>query len=235
MSNTTKPDNLTIEQLSAIQEYAAANGARWKMKLGMLWQTGKDSGLLRQLRNEFGPAWLQNFKLSAHTNSVIVKLTESHKDFHDYDVIGAPYNRICVGHALSKGDTFNAYMDGGRKIGLKWRGSIEQSLSDALSVKPAQVIVRSFIDLSFNDAVLLLNDADKVHTFIGGSFWAGADMARDAVLERMHKAHALEISPVCHIFEHYLAVVTYGERTLYVETRPEQVHRQKIKESLGLN
>ncbi len=233
MTNTTPLNELDIEQLCAIQEYAASNGSRWKTKLGLLWQSGRDKGLLRQVRNQLGPEWLSKFKLSAHTSKVLVKLTESHSGFHDYDVMCAPYNRICVGRNLSNGDNFNAYMDGGRKIALKWRGCVEDSIASAMGIKADQVVLCGPIELSFKEAVLLLNDTEKVHTFVGGSFWAGADMTREALLERMHKASALEISPVCHLFEHYLAVVTYGAQTLYVQTQYEQ--NAKIKERLALN
>lgn len=235
MSNTSTPHHLTIEQLGAIQEYAALNGARWKMKLGLLWQSGKDTGLLRQLRNEFGPAWLQKFKLAAHTDTVVVKLTESHSDFHDYDVLGAPYNRICIGRAIENGGTFNAYMDAGRKIGLKWRSTVEESLAQALNLKTTQIIVRTSYELPFNEAVALLGESKSIHTFTGGSFWAGADMDRETLIERMHKAAALEISPVCNVFEHYLAIIGYGDKTLYVETQTGQAQKQAIKEKLGLS
>jgi hypothetical protein len=225
MSNTTTPHHLTIEQLGAIQEYAALNGARWKMKLGLLWQSGKDTGLLRQLRNEFGPAWLQKFKLAAHTDTVVVKLTESHRDFHDYDVIGAPFNRVCVAREIASGAHFNAFMDAGRKTRLKWHGSIEETMAKALSLKSNQIIVRTSYELPFNEAVALLGESKSIHTFTGGSFWAGADMDRETLIERMHKAAALEISPVCNVFEHYLAIIGYGQKTLYVETQTGQAQK----------
>lgn len=233
MSNTHTPNELTIEQLCAIQEYAAVNGARWKTKLGLLWQSGQDKGLLRQVRNELGPEWLQKFKLSAHATKVFVKLASSHKGFHDYDVMGAAYHRICIGRDIRHGEFFNAYMDGCRKVGLKWRGSIQESLAFEVNMSAANIVVSGPVQVDFTAAVQLIAEKETLHTFVYSSYWSGADMARDDLLKRMHKAAYLELSPVCQIFEHYLAVVGEDGQTIYVKTAP--MCTQKIKEQLSLS
>lgn len=51
-------NKLTDEQRQALQDFADKNGAQWKSKLVHLWNTGRDVGLLRQIRNQFGPQWL---------------------------------------------------------------------------------------------------------------------------------------------------------------------------------
>lgn len=48
----------TGEQLEALKAYAAEHGRTWKHQLWQEWQDGTDIGLLRQIRNEFGPRWL---------------------------------------------------------------------------------------------------------------------------------------------------------------------------------
>ena len=55
---------LSAEQLKAVQEYAAANGRNWKSALRHDWETGQAYGELQQIRNNFGPTWLVNFRLS---------------------------------------------------------------------------------------------------------------------------------------------------------------------------
>ncbi|WP_052223775.1 hypothetical protein [Comamonas testosteroni] len=233
MSNINTPNELTIEQLCAIQEYAAVNGARWKTKLGLLWLSGQDKGLLRQVRNELGPEWLQKFKLSAHATKVFVKLASSHKGFHDFDVMGAPYHRICVGRDIRSGEVFNAYMDGCRKVGLEWRGSIQDTLASEIGMSAANIVVSGSVQVDFNAAVQLLGEKETLHTFVHSAYWSGADMARDALIKRLHKAAYLEISPVCQIFDHYLAVVEETGPTFYVETAP--ANTLKLKEQLGLS
>jgi len=70
---------ITAEQLNAVQEfidkYESSNECRyrpnvdWRAKLAELWFKGQDANyiedghLLRQLRNNFGPAWLATFEL----------------------------------------------------------------------------------------------------------------------------------------------------------------------------
>lgn len=55
-------DELTPEQLAALREYAAQHGRYWKNKLRSDWALGRDTQLLRQIRNQFGPTWLTKFK-----------------------------------------------------------------------------------------------------------------------------------------------------------------------------
>ena len=53
----------TLEQLRALQRFANRSGRSWKAHLIRVWQQdsiGPDAALLRQVRNEFGPAWLQS-------------------------------------------------------------------------------------------------------------------------------------------------------------------------------
>ena len=59
---------ITIEQLETIKKYAKDHGSNWKkslhndwLKSGSRWQ-GKYY-LLQQLRNNFGPKWLNNLVL----------------------------------------------------------------------------------------------------------------------------------------------------------------------------
>lgn len=62
----------TTEQIEAVRLFAAANGRKWKGELRNLWMNGAynnavmggaDSALLQQLRNSFGPSWLNSFRL----------------------------------------------------------------------------------------------------------------------------------------------------------------------------
>jgi hypothetical protein len=55
---------LTMEQLAALKAYAAENGHAWKSALRVDWMTGKNmTPELQQIRNHFGPIWLQRFRL----------------------------------------------------------------------------------------------------------------------------------------------------------------------------
>lgn len=57
---------LTQDQLDALRRFAVANGRYWKYQLRIVWirePQGPDGALLRQVRNDFGPAWLKKFKL----------------------------------------------------------------------------------------------------------------------------------------------------------------------------
>jgi hypothetical protein len=72
MANIPNPD-----QLQALQNFANANGRRWKQCLRTAWETGdyagnwhgcdypgeNDFAFLQQVRNQFGPSWLIRFKL----------------------------------------------------------------------------------------------------------------------------------------------------------------------------
>ena len=58
---------LTEEQDAAIQAYAEHYGKNWKKQLLDDWLTGKDASwpnghLLRQVRNQFGPKWLEKLQ-----------------------------------------------------------------------------------------------------------------------------------------------------------------------------
>ncbi len=60
------PDDLTTEQLLALERFAAKYGASWKSDLSAAWASGKDErlpdgALLRQVRNQLGPEWLEGF------------------------------------------------------------------------------------------------------------------------------------------------------------------------------
>ncbi len=56
-------DNLTSDQEAALQRFADLCGRQWKSVLTGMWGKGSDiegtdGALLRQVRNQFGPAWL---------------------------------------------------------------------------------------------------------------------------------------------------------------------------------
>ncbi len=61
----------TPEQLTALQDFAAANGRTWKSALRCCWITGRykdfngtdDYSFLQQVRNNLGPSWLVRFRL----------------------------------------------------------------------------------------------------------------------------------------------------------------------------
>ena len=71
MANTNV--ELTLEQLTALREYAARHGRTWKSKLNDEWTNGwsaydetrYDIGCLQQVRNQFGPGWLVSFRLTS--------------------------------------------------------------------------------------------------------------------------------------------------------------------------
>ena len=53
-------------QLKALKAFAVLHGDNWKNELNLLWYSGKDSGALRQIRNNFLPLIMsKNFKLEA--------------------------------------------------------------------------------------------------------------------------------------------------------------------------
>lgn len=65
MTNT-KPKP-SPEQLAAIEAFRVKNGRHWKERLSTAWATGRDERepnghLLRQVRNNFGPEWLQSYQ-----------------------------------------------------------------------------------------------------------------------------------------------------------------------------
>ena len=54
------------EQLAALERFAEHHGRSWKSKLSSAWASGEDASmadgpLLRQVRNQLGPNWLQTF------------------------------------------------------------------------------------------------------------------------------------------------------------------------------
>ena len=56
-------NELTTEQQTAVQAFAAKHGRKWKSALADAWMTGRDASqpdgwALRQVRNQFGPKWL---------------------------------------------------------------------------------------------------------------------------------------------------------------------------------
>ena len=56
-----QPKTPTVAQLGALQRFANRSGKLWKAHLIRVWQqdsVGPDAGMLRQVRNEFGPGWL---------------------------------------------------------------------------------------------------------------------------------------------------------------------------------
>jgi hypothetical protein len=51
-------------QLKALKEFAVKHGNNWKNELSLLWYSGKDSGALRQIRNNHMQLVMSNnFKL----------------------------------------------------------------------------------------------------------------------------------------------------------------------------
>ena len=57
--------NPSDEQLRALQAFANKNGRQWKAALLSAWLSGRDerepqSHLRRQVRNRFGPLWLNS-------------------------------------------------------------------------------------------------------------------------------------------------------------------------------
>jgi hypothetical protein len=70
-ANLTYRD-LTPEELAAIRAFAKAYGREWKEYLFAAWLSytykglpmgGKDTGILRCIRNDLGNAWLHQFRL----------------------------------------------------------------------------------------------------------------------------------------------------------------------------
>lgn len=64
MANSPQPNE---EQLDALDSFAENKGAQWKSKLRDAWMDGTDSSfkdghLLRQVRNQFGPKWLETYQ-----------------------------------------------------------------------------------------------------------------------------------------------------------------------------
>ena len=52
-------------QLAALKEFAQLHGSNWKNELNLLFYSGKDTGLLRQIRNNYlSVVMSKNFKLN---------------------------------------------------------------------------------------------------------------------------------------------------------------------------
>ena len=84
---------LSEDQLGAITRFAARAGRNWKYMLNSAWATGKDEAmrdgpLLRQVRNEFGPVWLNKFKINATVTKFSVK---KHRDPYDNSIVEDQY------------------------------------------------------------------------------------------------------------------------------------------------
>lgn len=59
----------TVEQIAALKAWKAANGRTWKSKLLQAWEKSGQGVTgytpeLQQLRNNFGPTWLQKVSLT---------------------------------------------------------------------------------------------------------------------------------------------------------------------------
>lgn len=60
---------MNAEQLAALKRFAKSHGKGWKHRLKDVWfvrgaERGiPDAPLLRQIRNQFGPEWLDNLEL----------------------------------------------------------------------------------------------------------------------------------------------------------------------------
>lgn len=55
------------EQIEALEAFKQSHGRLWKEKLNHAWQCGSDANeknghLLRQIRNQYGPFWLINYR-----------------------------------------------------------------------------------------------------------------------------------------------------------------------------
>lgn len=55
---------LTPEQLQKLRDYAARNGRNWKQAMGADWYACRGDCI--DIRNQFGPSWLVNFRFSQY-------------------------------------------------------------------------------------------------------------------------------------------------------------------------
>ncbi|OJV63663.1 MAG: hypothetical protein BGO35_04305 [Burkholderiales bacterium 64-34] len=58
---------MSAAQLQALERFAAKHGQEWKAALSAAWASGQDESmpdgsLLRQIRNQLGPEWLEGFQ-----------------------------------------------------------------------------------------------------------------------------------------------------------------------------
>lgn len=67
MGKAVVKKTLNPEQDARLRAFAAEHGRGWKATLLDMWLTGRDASevdghLLRQIRNHFGPAWLDKWE-----------------------------------------------------------------------------------------------------------------------------------------------------------------------------
>lgn len=55
-------DDLEPDVRATLIAFRDKHGRYWRMKLLDLWQSGKDEGHLRVIRNNQGPTWLRKLK-----------------------------------------------------------------------------------------------------------------------------------------------------------------------------
>lgn len=71
--------------------------------------------------------------------------------------------------------------------------------------------------LSFDEAVAMLPDGEKIHTFRQGVCLIGADWKRDQILEAIRE-HGAELSgPLATRMKHGLVI--FDPETLFIETK----------------
>lgn len=63
-------------QLNALRQWASQHGRNWKSALRQAWMTGDYDGfdnanLLQQVRNTFGPSWLNRFVIHNGRNTIV--------------------------------------------------------------------------------------------------------------------------------------------------------------------
>jgi hypothetical protein len=58
------PITLTDEQEAVLRAFAQKHGRTWKSHLLSLWETGRDTGVLRQIRNMVGPSSLKKIRFN---------------------------------------------------------------------------------------------------------------------------------------------------------------------------
>ena len=56
-------DNLPFQVKDAVRDFRDRNGRSWKRALRDLWETGRDVGDLRTVRNVIGPSGLDGVRL----------------------------------------------------------------------------------------------------------------------------------------------------------------------------
>jgi hypothetical protein len=61
--NAASKPHLSNAMRAALEAYANSHGRTWKSQLLDDWMTGRSEGELQQVRNIFGPRWLQRYKL----------------------------------------------------------------------------------------------------------------------------------------------------------------------------